>query len=39
VSSKLPLALQEWLHWQMVSMEFARQQGMPLVGGIPDRFQ
>ena len=31
--------LQEWLDWQMVSRQFARQQGMPLIAGIPDRFQ
>lgn len=31
--------LQEWLDWQMVSRQFARQQGMPLVAGLPDRFQ
>ncbi|CAK0763143.1 hypothetical protein CVIRNUC_003028 [Coccomyxa viridis] len=30
---------EEWLDWQMVSRQFARQQGMPLVAGLPDRFQ
>ena len=31
--------LQEWLDWQMVSRQFACQQGMPLIAGLPDRFQ
>ena len=31
--------LQEWLDWQMVSRQFARHQGMPLIAGLPDRFQ
>ena len=30
---------QEWLDWQMISRQFARQQGMPLIAGIPDRFE